>query len=475
MILARKNYGVLLMKLFRRRYHELDMIRGPLFKNILSFAIPISLSGILQLLFNLADMSVVGKYAEESELSLAAIGSNGPLINILVQLFVGFSVGANIVIARSIGEANDEKASRASHTALVLSVLCGFIVMAVGLVFCRTFLTWLLVPSDVIDLAESYMRIYFYGVPLLMIYNFGASILRANGETKRPLYYLTIGGVVNVILNIVFVKYLHWDVVGVAVATCVSELISSVLVVLCLMRRNDVIKIRIKKLRMHKRELLEILRDGIPAGLHSSMYSIANVIIQSHVNSFGAIVMAANSASFNLTNIVGVGYWGFVNAATTFTSQNMGAKQYSRIKTITRDCLLSVIAFATAGAIAILVFQKELISIFNDNPEILEASSHHLKFLGTFLFLDGSVSAFSGIIRGMGKSFQSMVLSIVCICGVRLGYLFTYFLAHKSLDTLYVIYPISWIVALIFNIIYYIILIRKLPKEDGEIPVKDGL
>lgn len=463
------------MLLFRRRYHELDMVRGPLFKNIVSFSLPISISGILQLLFNLADMSVVGKYAQESELSLAAIGSNGPLINILVQLFVGFSIGANIVIARSIGENNNSKANRASHTALVLSVICGIIVMVVGLIFCRIFLTWLLVPDNVIDLAESYMNIYFIGVPMLMIYNFGSAILRANGETKRPLYYLTISGVTNVILNVVFVKYFHWDVNGVAIATCISETISAILVVICLMRRNDVIKIKLRKLRIYKQELLEILKDGIPAGLHSSMYSIANVIIQSHVNSFGAIVMAANSASFNLTNMVCMGYWGFVSAATTFTSQNIGAKQYSRINKITRICVLCVAFFAAIGATGIMFFQKELISIFNSNPEILEASTHHLKFVAIFMFLDGSVSTFSGIIRGMGKSIQSMVLSIVCICGVRLTYLFTYFLMYKSLDNLYVIYPISWIVALIFNIIYYIILSGKLPKEDGELPNRDGL
>ena len=437
-----------------------SILNGPILKNLLIFAIPIAVSGILQLVFNLADMAVVGKYAAMPKQSLAAIGSNGALINILIQLFMGFSIGANIVIARSIGEKNYDKASRATHSAILLSLICGSIVLIIGSFFCRYFLIWLKVPNDVIDLAESYIRIYFMGVPFLMVYNFGAAILRANGETRKPLYYLLSAGIINLILNIIFVKYFHLDVVGVALATIASELISAILVIISLFRRKDMIKLELKKLRIHKLELMEILRDGIPAGIHSMMYSIANVIIQSDINSFGSIVMAGNSAAFNLTNLVSTGYYGIVSATTTFISQNMGAKNYSRINIITRDAIISVVSFALIGTTILLVFEKSLISIFNSDLEVIEAAHHQIMFVGLFLFLDASVSTSAGIIRGMGKSFQSMIITILGICVVRITYLFTFFKIFKTLNALYVVYPISWFIALMLNIIYYLHLLK---------------
>lgn len=455
------------MVLFKRRTHELDMVQGPLLRNIISFALPISISGIIQLLFNAADMAVVGKYAEQADLCLAAIGSNGPLINIMIQLFMGFSVGCNIVIAKSIGEGNRDKAARTAHTAIVLSLLCGILVMTVGLIFCRTFLNWLLVPSDVIDLAEEYMRIYFLGVPLLMLYNFGAAVMRATGDTKRPLFFLIVSGIVNVVLNVIFVKFLHWDVDGVATATCVSELISSVLVMIALFRTNGTCKIFLKKLRLYKKELGEILYVGVPAGIHSCMYSIANVIIQSSINSFGSIVMAGNSAGFNISNIVGTANYGFSSASTTFVSQNFGAKQYSRIRKITRTCMLCVFAVSTVASGIVMIFPSFFLSIFNSNPEVIEAGTHQLIFVAGFAVLDGMVVTMAGSIRGMGKSIQSMFISIIGICGIRLLYLFTVFSSFQTLDSLYAVYPVSWAVTLIANIIYYFIVLKKLPKNDG--------
>lgn len=440
------------------------MTRGPLFGKLISFSVPLMLTGILQLLYNAADMVVVGKYG--SDTSLAAVGSTGSLINLIVNVLMGMSVGAGVVVANAIGAGNKEKASRATHTAIFISVIFGIGVGIFGVFMSRPLLEIMQSPEDVIELSSLYVKIYFAGLPVTMLYNFGSSILRATGDTKRPLYFLILSGMVNVVLNLVFVIGFKMDVAGVAVATVISTAISATLVTICLIRSDGPCKLYIKKLRIYGKELLDMTKIGLPAGLQGSVFSISNVVIQSSINSFGSITMAGSAAANSLEGFVYTSMNAVYQAALTFTGQNVGAKQYKRINTICAQSLIIVTAVGIIGGIGIYLLGEPLVGIYDSNPMIISEGVKRLGIISVTYFICGAMDMMVGMMRGMGRSLMPMIVTVVGVCGVRIVWIYTVFAHFHSLFWLYVSYPISWIVTLFIHCICYFAVRNKLPKEN---------
>ena len=448
----------------RKARYEIDMTRGPLFGKLISFSVPLMLTGILQLLYNAADMVVVGKYG--SDTSLAAVGSTGSLINLIVNVLMGMSVGAGVVVANAIGAGNREKASRATHTAIFISVIFGIGVGIFGVFMSRPLLEMMKSPEDVIELSSLYVKIYFAGLPVTMLYNFGSSILRATGDTKRPLYFLILSGMVNVALNLVFVIGFKMDVAGVAIATVISTAISAILVTTCLMRSDGPCRLYIKRLRIYGKELLEMTKIGLPAGLQGSVFSISNVIIQSSINSFGSITMAGSAAANSLEGFVYTSMNAVYQAALTFTGQNVGAKQYKRINTICAQSLIIVTTVGIIGGIGIYLLGEPLVGIYDSDPTIISEGVKRLGIISVTYFICGAMDMMVGMMRGMGKSLMPMIVTVVGVCGVRIVWIYTVFAHFHSLFWLYVSYPISWIVTLFIHCICYFVVRNKLPKEN---------
>lgn len=454
---------------------EIDMINGPLMGKIIVFCIPLILSSILQLLFNAADVVVVGQFA--GKLSLAAVGSTGSLINLITNLFIGFSVGTNVVMARAIGANNPEKASRTTHTSMLLAIVSGLIVGVVGFFASKGMLEIMRSPENVIDKATLYLKIYFLGSPASLVYNFGASVLRAKGDTRRPLYFLVIAGVLNALLNLFFVIVCNMDVAGVALATIISQLVSAVLVVICLMRETDYCKLSIKKLKFNAEEIKEIIKVGLPAGIYSTMFSISNVIIQAAINSFGDNVVAGNSTATNLEGFVYVSMNAVYNAAITFTGQNHGAGKYDRIKIILRDCLILVIAIGIILGILFCLFGNYLARCYSPDPEVIEYCMVRMKIIMPTYFLCGIMDVMMGMLRGMGYSTLPTINSFIGACVLRVVWIFTVFAVDRSLPILYISYPISWLVTAVAHIIMFIVVFRKCHRrfEAAQKAVQDGI
>lgn len=461
----------------RKARYEIDMTRGPLFGKLISFSVPLMLTGILQLLYNAADMIVVGKYG--SDTSLAAVGSTGSLINLIVNVLMGMSVGAGVVVANAIGAGNREKASRATHTAIFISVIFGIGVGIFGVFMARPLLEIMKSPEDVIDLSALYVRIYFAGLPVTMLYNFGSSILRATGDTKRPLYFLILSGMVNVVLNLVFVIVFKMDVAGVAIATVISTAISATLVTICLMRSDGPCRLYIKKLRIYGKELLDMLKIGLPAGLQGSVFSISNVMIQSSINSFGSITMAGSAAASSLEGFVYTSMNAVYQAALTFTGQNVGAKQYKRINTICAQSLIIVTVVGVVSGIGVYLLGEPLVGIYDSNPTVISEGLKRLGIISVTYFICGAMDMMVGMMRGMGKSLMPMIVTVVGVCGVRIVWIYTVFAYYHSLFWLYVSYPVSWIVTLLIHCICYFAVRNRLPKEnmprDDEIKQAEGI
>ncbi len=453
------------------------MTRGPLFGKLISFSVPLMLTGILQLLYNAADMIVVGKYG--SDTSLAAVGSTGSLINLIVNVLMGMSVGAGVVVANAIGAGNREKASRATHTAIFISVIFGIGVGIFGVFMSRPLLEIMKSPEDVIDLSALYVKIYFAGLPVTMLYNFGSSILRATGDTKRPLYFLILSGMVNVVLNLVFVIVFKMDVAGVAIATVISTAISATLVTICLMRSDGPCRLYVKKLRIYGKELLDMLKIGLPAGLQGSVFSISNVIIQSSINSFGSITMAGSAAANSLEGFVYTSMNAVYQAGLTFTGQNVGAKQYKRINTICAQSLIIVTVVGIVGGIGVYLLGEPLVGIYDSNPTVISEGLKRLGIISVTYFICGAMDLMVGMMRGMGKSLMPMIVTVVGVCGVRIVWIYTVFAYYHSLFWLYVSYPVSWIATLFIHCICYFVVRNRLPKEnmprDDEIKQAEGI
>nr|PZN11143.1 MAG: MATE family efflux transporter [Caldicoprobacter oshimai] len=422
--------------------HDMDMCSGPLFSKMLIFALPIMAMNILQLLFNAADMIVVGRFSGRE--ALAAVGATGSLINLIVNTFMGLSVGTVVVVAQDYGAGRMLGLRDSVHTSIAISIISGLLVMVIGLVLCKPMLILMGTPEDILDLAVLYMKIYFLGVPAMMVYNFGAAILRAVGDSRRPMYYLTISGMVNVILNLFFVIVLRMTVDGVAWATVISQFLSMALVMICLLRSNRGIRFIPRQMRIEGYKLKEIVRIGLPAGLQSLLFSISNVMIQSAVNSFGSTMVAANSAAMNVEGLVGTIMNAYYNAAITFTGQNMGAKKYDRIDTIAKICTVLIFATWILLSGAILLFGKWLLAMYTSDGEVIELGMVRLKVLMIAYFTCGVMNVFPGLTRGMGYSVSPMMCTLIGACLLRIVWLKTVFAWYPTVITLFACYPVTW-------------------------------
>jgi len=450
-----------------KQNYEIDMCSGPILPKLLKLVLPLMLSSVLQLLFNAADVIVVGNFASEN--SLAAVGSTVSLVGLMTNLFLGLSTSANVLTSRYMGARDYSNVSKTIHTSMFLSLVSGVVLTIVGIIFADGLLYLMGSPEDVRPLSALYLRIYFCGMTAMMIYNFGSSILRSKGDTKRPLYFLSIAGVINVCLNLIFVIVLKMDVAGVALATVISQVISASLVVICLMKENDGFKFELKKLGADLRILKNILRIGIPAGIQGVLFSFSNVVLQSSINSFGPIVMAGSAASGSIEGFVWVAMNAFSQGALTFTSQNFGAEKYSRINKIALiSCGCAAVTGLVLGNLA-FIFGKNLIYIYDQRPEIVAPGLTRMQLVCALYFLCGLMDSIVGIIRGLGYSVLPTVITLIGVCGLRLLWVFTVFAipAYHTEFVLFLSYPLSWGITFVAHCICYFFMRRKLPKTDA--------
>lgn len=442
--------------------YTMDMCNGPLLKKIILFAIPLMLSGVLQLLFNAADVIVVGRFTGNE--ALAAVGSTSSLINLLINLFVGVSVGANVLLGKHIGARDEENASKTVHTAVTFALVVGIAMIFVGFFLSRPLLELMGTPEDVINLSVLYMRIYFVGMPAFMFYNFGAALLRAVGDTKRPLYFLTLAGIINVIFNLIFVIVFHMGVAGVALATIISEGISAFLVFLCLKGADDVLHLDHRSLSFHKDVAIQMMKIGLPAGLQGCIFSVSNVLIQSSVNSFGSIAMAGNTASANLEGFVYNAMNSLYQTSLSFTSQNMGAKKYKRVDKILIECLVIVMIVGIVMGGGAYLIGTSLLSIYSSDPQVISYGLLRMSLICVPYFLCGMMDVFVGSLRGMGYSVMPMLVSLTGACLFRIVWIFTIFATNRSLFVLYFSYPVSWALTATAHLICYMIVRKKVFK-----------
>ncbi len=446
----------------RANKYEMDMCNGPLLGKIIIYSVPVILSGVLQLLFNAADIIVVGRFAGNH--ALAAVGSTSSLINLLVNLFMGLSVGANVLVARYYGGGKKQEISETVHTAVLTAIVGGVILIFAGFFLSRPLLSLMGTPADVLNHAVLYMQIYFAGMPVMLLYNYGSSVLRAVGDTKRPLYFLMIAGVVNVILNLIFVICFHMGVAGVALATVISQVISAGLIVRCLMKTDGSYRLELKRLRFNKDKFKRMMQIGIPAGLQGSIFSISNVLIQSSVNSFGSIAMAGNTAGANIEGFVYMAMNAMHQTALSFTGQNMGARNYKRVYKIMGTCLILVSVIGLVLGNGAYLFGNVLVGIYSPDAEVIHYGVVRLSVICTTYFLCGLMDVMVGVLRGMGYSIMPMIVSLTGACGLRVLWIFTVFAANRSLFILYLSYPVTWMVTFMAHMICFLIVRRKLKE-----------
>lgn len=443
------------------------MCSGSILPKLLKFSLPLMLSSVLQLLFNAADIIVVGNFA--SEHSLAAVGSTTALINLITNLFLGLSTSSNVLSANYMGAGDDDRVSKTVHTSLLISVISGLILTVIGVAFTEQMLIWMQTPEEVLDLSAVYLRIYFGGMVAMMIYNFGSALLRSKGDTKRPLYYLALSGVINIILNLVFVICFNMDVAGVGLATVISQCVSAFLVVRCLYKETDAFHFDFRKLKIDKKIMSKIFSIGIPAGFQGVVFSLSNVVIQSSVNSFGPVVMAGSAAAASIEGFVWVSMNSFSQGALTFTSQNIGAGKYSRINKIALiACSCAAVAGLVLGNLAYL-FGTFLLGIYDPRPEIIEPGLIRMGLVCVLYFTCGLMDCIVGSIRGMGYAVTPTIVSLLGACGLRILWIFTIFQIpeYHTEFMLFVSYPVSWMITFLVHFICYIFMRRKFPKQDA--------
>lgn len=442
------------------RNYEMNMTSGPLLGKILAFSFPLMCSGVLQLLFNAADIIVVGRYAGHT--ALAAVGSTSSLINLLVNLFVGLSVGANVLIARSYGAGRMEAVHKGVHTAMLTALVGGIALIFVGLAASRPMLSLMGTPDDVIDQAALYLRIYFVGAPSLLVYNFGAAILRAVGDTRRPLYFLTLAGVLNVILNLVFVIVFSMGVAGVALATILSQTLSAWLIVLCLMHNTGAFQLVLQELRIDKEQFQEILRIGVPAGIQGMVFSLSNVVIQSSVNSFGSAVMAGNTAASNIEGFVYTCMNAVSQTSMSFVSQNVGAKRFARVDQVVLRCMLLSAGVGILLGNSAYLLGRWLLGIYTPEPQVITYGLYRMSVVCTTYFLCGWMDCLACSVRGLGSSMLPMIVSILGACVLRIIWVMTLFQWERTQLCLYLSYPVSWAITAAVHLICFLILRRKI-------------
>ncbi len=444
--------------------YSLDMTQGPFLKKILLFSVPLMLTGLLQLAYNSADVIVVGRFVGKE--ALAAVGSTGSLVNLFLNVFLGLSMGAGVMTARHIGERDEKTVHECVHTAMLMSIICGIFIGFVGF-FGSTFMLGVMgVPEDVMDLASLYLKIYFIGSPGLLVYNFGASIIRATGDTKRPLYILSFSGLVNVILNLVLIIVFKMGVSGVAIATIASQYLSAFFIVLYLTRMPNACKLMFTKLKIYKNELKSITRLGLPAGIQNSLFSVSNVIIQSTVNSFGSVAMAGIAAGSNFDSYIYTCTNAVAQTTMNFTSQNMGAKKYNNIGKVYRYCLAVTVIVGLAMGWLGRIFGNQIVGLFSDDAEVISIGAERLELIMPFYFFCSLMDVAACQIRGMGKSFEPMIISLIGACGIRLFWVYFILPLNHTLIFLYWAYPLSWALTFFAQFILYFVVKQKMIKRE---------
>lgn len=441
--------------------YEMDMCSGSILGKMLLFTLPLMASSVLQLLFNAADVIVVGRFAGNN--ALAAVGSNGSLINLLTNFFMGLSIGVNVLVARFYAAQKEEEVKNTVHTAMLLALCSGVFLTIVGCAGARTILTWMKTPADILELSTQYLRIYFLGMTSMMLYNFGSAILRAIGDTRRPLYYLSGAGIINVVLNLIFVIGFKMSVAGVALATVISQTISAILIVRCLLVDDGCIRLEFSQLRMDKDVFLRILRIGLPASLQGILFSFSNVVIQTSINEFGEVVVAGNSAAANIEGFVYVAMNAVYQATISFVSQNMGAAKYDRIHRIliTAECCVLVIGL-TLGNLTVF-FGNELLGLYSESEAVVAEGMERMRFICGTYALCGVMEVFVGALRGLGYAVLPMLVSLIGACGLRLIWIFTFFRTEQfhTTQSLYMTYPVSWMVTAVAHFLCYLIITKK--------------
>lgn len=442
----------------KKSKYEIDMCNGTLMDKLIVFAVPLMISGVLQLMFNAVDIIVVGRYSGSQ--SLAAVGSTTALINIFTNLFIGISLGANVLAARFYAAGRDEEMSETVHTAIMVALISGVVMALVGFGLSRKALELMGSPDDVIDLSTLYMRIYFLGMPFFMLYNYGAAILRAVGDTRRPLLFLIVAGIVNAVLNVILVVKFHMAVEGVAIATVVSQFISCVLVLWCLWKSESSYQLRFSKLRINVSYLRQIFQVGVPAGIQSVVINFSNALLQSSVNSFGSTAMAGYTAANNLLSFLYAAVNSVTQACMSFTSQNLGVKKFERMDRVLIDC--GIISLAIAGTVGttFYLFGPEILQIYTKEPDVIQAGMEIISITTIPYFLCGIMDLIPGSLRGMGRSGVPMVLSIIGTVGTRIVWIYGVFPRYRSLFILFISYPVSWIITISLQVVCFL-LVRK--------------
>ncbi len=448
----------------------MDMCRGSILGKVVSFSIPLILTGILQLLYNAADIIVVGQFSGKE--ALAAVGSTSSLINLLVNVFLGLSVGTSVAVAQSYGANDPQGVQQTVHTSVALALISGVAIGAVGFTFARPLLAWMGTPADVVDGASLYIRIYFIGMPVNMLYAFGSAILRGVGNTRQPLAFLMVAGIINVVLNLLFVIVFHMSVAGVALATIISQGVSAVLVLRCLIHSTGSVRFSFAEMRIHRDSLRKICKIGLPAGLQSTLFSISNVLIQSSINTFGSVVMAGNAASGSLEGFVYTSMNSICQACLTFVGQNAGARQYRRVRKTLWVCLGTVTVVGIFMGGLCTLFGAPLIGIYNADPQVIAEGVKRLTIICSTYFICGIMEVLVGQLRGLGYSIVPAIATLGCVCVLRIVWVYTVFELYPSVETLMWSYPISWLLAALFHVGTYLVVSRRMPRVDEPLPLQ---
>ncbi|MBE6399761.1 MAG: MATE family efflux transporter [Lentisphaerae bacterium] len=451
------------MALGNDRY-QMDMCRGPLLRQTLVFAFPLIVSGMLQLLFNAADLIVVGRFA--SHQALAAVGATGALTHLIINIFIGMSIGANVLVAQNLGEQNRKDTSRTTHTAIMISLVGGALLAAIGIVLAKPMLRWMDTPPDVLEQATLYMRIYFAGMPLIMLYNFGSAILRALGDTRRPFFFLIISGIINVVLNLFFVLIFHWDVAGVATATVLSQGVAAILILRVLMQLRTACRVKLKTLRIEWKSLRAMMWIGVPAGFQASCFSLSNLVIQSSINLFGSETVAGFTAALTWEVIGFVTAGAIGQTVVSFVGQNTGGKQYHRLRLSIRYCLGLCIGALLAISAVLIVFAEPLLALFNTDPDVIYYGKMRFYISMPLFFTCGMMEVYTSALRGMGRSVIPAAITIFTVCISRIIYITTLWKLFPTLEMLLVLYPATWTLNAVIMAIYLKIVLKKLPDED---------
>lgn len=446
---------------------EIDMLHGSLGDKIFLFAIPLAATMVLQQLFNAADVAVVGRFVGKE--AMAAVGGNSPIVGLLINLFVGISLGANVVISSYTGQKNNDGVSKAVHSSIVLALICGVGMAVLGQFFCAPLLGWMGVPDNVMPMSLEYLRIYLIGMPVIILYNFESAIFRSQGDTKTPLICLIIAGIINVILNLFFVIVVGMTASGVALATVIANTVSATLMFILLLRNKGLIRVRLNKLKMDIEILKEILRIGVPAGVQNMVFSLANIVIQSAINSLGSDIMAASSAAFNIEIFAYYVINAFAQANTTFIGQNYGAGNIKRCRRVLKIATLQNMILAIIISFSILFFGKHILAIFNDDPTVIKYGYIRMFFILACEPINVMMESFSGALRGYRHSLEPAILALLGICGTRVIWVYTVFRLQKNYTTLMICFPLSWTITGTMIIICYFILRKKIEQNVNEI------